>query len=117
MGDGALTISKDCSKEGEETGWLPIEVAAPTQDGSWATALAGTYPFEGENVAWVSGVAEVEGTMLSIGALSLQLPEPFEGVRRTEIGLFYLPGEPATPLLIVSESVFLRFDHWLETSG
>ena len=117
VGDGALTISKDCSKEGEESGRLPIAVAAPTEDGAWATALAGVYPFEAENVDWVTGVAEVDGTWLSIGDLSIELPEPVEGVAGSEVGLFYLSGDTATPLLIVSESVFLRFDHWLETSG
>ena len=117
IGDGSLTISKDCTKEGEESGRLPIAVVAPTEDGVWAAARAGTYPFEAENVAWIVGVAEVEDVTLRIDDLSLQLPEPVEGVSGTEIGLFYVPGESATPLLIVSESVFLRFDHWPGTSG
>ena len=117
LGDGSLTISKDCTKEGVESGRLPVSVTSAPDDGVWAKALEGVYPFELEGVAWATDVAQVEGTTLSRGDLSLELPEPTRGVHGTEIGLFYLPGEPARPLLIVSESIFLRFDQWLEAAG
>lgn len=123
VGDGDLKVSKACTKEGYEEGVLPISITAPTADGAWTQAWNGTWPFDppGEyTVSSVVGDAVVSGDVLSVGGISLTLPNvPPALVGSTlPVRLFYvtLDGQPF-PLLIVSEGLFWRYDHLLPAEG
>ena len=117
LGEGSLTISKDCTKEGEESGLLPVAVLAPTEDGDWAAALSGAYPFELEDVLAVAGTASVDGDRLIVGDSEFAFPLTWPELDGVQVQVYYAPGSPPALLLIVSESHFLRFDHLVEASG
>lgn len=118
VGEGGLTISKDCSKEGYEEATLPIRVTSGTPGSSWASALAGTYPFESpDRFALVSldGAAQVENGSLLIDEESFELPLGSGLGAQAELGpatLFYT-SENRGPILLVTESLFVRLDSFL----
>jgi len=118
IGEGYLTISKDCTKEGYEEATLSVTVLEPMAEGAWREAYEGVYPFADPTAGVVeSAIGEavfVEGTLL-IGQLAVELPyNPvgFDG-GLGRVRVFYMGASEGTviPLLMVSETFFLRFDH------
>lgn len=118
IGNGYLKISKDCTKEGYEEAILPISVLEPTEDGSWQQAYDGTYPFAdpeaGAAESAVGDGAITEGT-LTIAQLALELPDSV-GDLKGDIGwarVFYTrtSNDEIVPLLVVTDGLFLRFEH------
>jgi len=117
LGEGYLRISKDCTKEGYEEATLPITVLAPGEEGVWRQANDGTYPFDDPQLGAIeseAGPGSVEDGTLAVGGLSIELPAGAApdgdlGVAR----IFYAarPEGKMTPLLLVTETQFLRFDH------
>lgn len=123
VGDGHLKVFKTCTKEGYEEGVLPIQVTAPTSDGAWAQAKAGTYPFsppEGYTVAALSGTGTVKDGVLSVEGMSLPLPTvpPTLAGRSLPLQVYYVTrdGTPF-PLLLVGDGLFWRYDPLLKPQG
>ena len=118
VGEGYLTISKDCTKEGYEEATLPVIVLEPTEEGTWREAYEGVYPFADPTAGIVeSAIGEavfVEGTLL-IGQRAIELPLDPIGLdgELGQVRVFYMgtSEDTAVPLLMVSETFFLRFDH------
>jgi len=120
VGDGSLSISKFCSKEGYEEGILPVFVEDATENGVWATAWAGEYPYDADaEIGTVVGLAtivqsgsagawiEVDGVRADVLDASL-LPNMLPQTVR----LFYKQSaDGPIALLIVGSDVFIRFDH------
>jgi len=117
IGDGFLRISKDCSKEGYQEAVLPIAVLAPSDDGTWAQAYNGIYPFADPQIGSIestSGDGRFQDEALVLGDLLFHLPGV--SVQEGDLGavrVYYVmdsSGDPV-PLLAVSEQLFLRLDH------
>ena len=119
LGEGFLKISKDCTKEGYEEAILPVTVTADEEDGFWAQAFTGVYPFEqpnGDCIESTIGTFQVDGETLKVVDIAVQLPfvpsnlaDYSGGVR-----LFTMESEGQTiPLLLMSEDFFFRFDHFM----
>ncbi len=123
VGDGYLKVFKTCTKEGYEEGVLPIKVTAPTSDGAWAQAKAGTYPVsppEGYTVAALSGTGTVKDGVLSVGGKSIPLPTvpPTLAGGSVPLQVYYVirDGRPF-PLLLVGDGLFWRYDPLLAAQG
>jgi len=114
-GDGALRISKTCTKEGYEEKILPVAVLVPEEDAAWATAWNGEYPFdEPVNVDSVLDAVAVSDETLSVGGLTLALPAGAElpNAFPETVRVFFAAGEgEPIALLLVGEGLFVRFDH------
>ena len=114
-GDGALRISKTCTKEGYEEKILPIAVLVPEEDAAWAAAWSGEYPFdEPSGVDSVLDAVAVSDETLSVGGLTLALPAGAElpSAFPETVRVFFAAseGEPIA-LLLVGEGLFVRFEH------
>ena len=126
IGEGYLMISKTCSKNGYEEAILPIDVLGPDdEDGVWSQAMVGTYPLDEPVRATIESVAGFGAYMdriLTVGDISFELPNSgassFEG-DLGEIRLFFTVAadEEMLPLLIVSERLFVRYDHLMEVES
>jgi hypothetical protein len=122
IGSGYLKISKHCTKEGYEEAVVPITILEPASEGDWQQAYGGTYPFElpgGASVESAIGEASVTRDAIQVAGLTIELPVDPGGLEG-EMGtarVFYARStrDEITPLIIVSESYFLRFDHLWET--
>lgn len=118
LGQGALTISKTCTKEGYEEKVLPIvSVAAVGEDSPWVQAWNGTYPFETTvPVGQSHGSPFVENGMLTVGEVSIALPMDVvlpESLPDDARLYTQQIDEHRVPLLLVGESLFIRFDQVL----
>jgi hypothetical protein len=116
LGSGDLKISKFCSKEGYEEGILPIMMLEPNEDGVWATARAGEYPFTtpvGTFVTSVVGPPKAGDGWIEVGEAHFEVPEAIELPKSLpeEVRLFYESSEESGVLLLVGEGLFVRFDH------
>ncbi len=114
-GDGALRISKSCTKEGYEEQLLPIHALAPDDEAAWTAAWGGTYPFEmPEHVDSVVGRVTGEDGILEVGGATLVLPQgaslPDELPQTVRVFYAEDAGE-SVALLVVGDGLFLRFDH------
>jgi len=118
VGDGSLKISKTCTKEGYEEKILPIvTLASDSSDAIWTLAWNGTYPFE-ESGAVLNdvGTPALHDGVLTVGALSVTVPTNLQmpDILPNSVRLYALDSaEDLTPLLLVGEDVFIRFDHLL----
>lgn len=114
-GDGFLRISKTCTKEGYEEAILPITVLSPGEGAAWEAAWNGEYPFEGaDGVSSVIDRVAVDGNALSVGGLTLALPDgaTLPSALPETIRVFYANAEDQpVALLLVGEGLFVRFDH------
>lgn len=122
VGDGGLTISKDCSKEGYEEKTLPIRVAPGAEGSAWSQALGGMFPFEapsGLEVSQLDGTTSMENGWLVVGEARFELPDGAGLDVHGEIGtatLFYTVDDQV-PLLLVSENRFIRLDSFVLPQG
>jgi len=112
---------KPCTPEPVQNSLLPIETqealleALLGAEGEYAAY--GTYPFDDPQLGAIeseAGPGSVEDGTLAVGGLSIELPAGAApdgdlGVAR----IFYAarPEGKMTPLLLVTETQFLRFDH------
>jgi len=114
-GDGALRISKTCTKEGYQEKVLPITSLAPDEDAAWTMAWNGEYPFdEPTDTNSVLDSAIVNDGTMAVGGLTLALPDGAALPSRLPetVRVFYsdVTGEPIA-LLLLGEGLFVRFDH------
>jgi len=114
-GEGALRISKTCTKEGYEEKVLPITSLAPDEGAAWATAWNGEYPFDAPaNVENVLDTVAVSDGTLAVGGLTFALSDgialPSELPETVRIFYMNAASEPVA-LLLVGEGLFVRFDH------
>ncbi len=122
VGDGGVTISKDCSKEGYEEKTLPIRVAPGTEGTAWSAATIGVFPFEapdGLEISVLQETCSVEDGWLLAGTERFELPALSNVGLGRDLGpatLFYTT-EDRVPLLVVSESHFLRLDSFVSSQG
>jgi hypothetical protein len=120
-GEGYVMISKTCTKEGYEEARMPVTASVPTEDGVWAQAWSGTYPFalsEGYEVLFAVGVPVLADAVLTVDGRSMTLPEvpPMLAALTTTAAVFYTTsGDALLPLLIVGQDLFWRYDHFLGT--
>jgi len=120
VGDGWLSISRFCTKEGYEKGLLPVSVEEAPDNGTWGIAWGGVYPFETEaDVATAVGSATFvqSGTShawIEVGGIQVDIPDAslLPDMLPQRVRLFYteLTDGPVA-LLIVGDGVFIRFDH------
>jgi hypothetical protein len=116
VGDGTLKISKTCTKEGYEEKLLPIAILPAEQDdGLWATAWAGTYPFDDPSgVVSVLGAPAVQDGRLMVDGVAVILPSSVvvPEVLPATVRLFTTQFDGETiALLLVGDGLFLRLDH------
>ncbi|MBN1859071.1 hypothetical protein JW848_07700 [Candidatus Bipolaricaulota bacterium] len=118
IGEGYLKISKDCTKEGYEEAVLAIRVLDPPEGGVWQLANEGIYPStdpDAETPESIVGDGIVVDGTLMIERFAIELPLNSLGLDGDlgRVRVFYTETSEgdAIPLLIVSETSFLRFDH------
>ncbi|MEW5826513.1 MAG: hypothetical protein AB1778_06730 [Candidatus Bipolaricaulota bacterium] len=118
-GEGYVMVSKTCSKEGYEEARMPVTILPATDDGAWAQAWGGTYPFSvpstGDVLHRVGAPAYSDG-VLTVGGHTLTLSDVPSGLEQesSPVVVFYLvDGDAMSPLLIVGPSWFWRYDHLL----
>jgi len=122
VGDGHLTISKDCSKEGYDEKALPIRVTPGADGSAWFQAMSGMFPFEAPNGLDVSMLEEevrVESGWLLFGEEQFELPAGSDLGVSGDLGtatVFYSV-EDWVPLLVVSEDRFIRLDPFVLPEG
>lgn len=118
LGDGSLTISKTCIKDGYEEKVLPILTqSAEAADAVWMLAWNGTYPFEATgDILSVVGTPVLADDVLTVGSVSVVLPVDVELPQSlpNSVRLFTLQTSGGvSALLLVGEGFFVRFDHLL----
>ena len=117
IGQGSLTISKTCSKEGYEEKVLPISTSAATDDSLWTQAWNGTYPFEATGIVdQAVGLPTVQDGTLLVGSETIALPAGAvlpETLPETARLYTQMINEQRVPLLLVGEGIFIRFDQFL----
>jgi hypothetical protein len=116
MGDGTLKISKTCTKEGYEEKLLPItSLPAEQEDGLWAAAWAGAYPFDAPgDVASVLGAPVVQDGRLMVDGVAVTLPPSVTvpEVLPATVRLFTTVSSGETvAILLVGAGLFFRLDH------
>lgn len=118
VGDGAVRISKTCTKEGYEEKVLPIAAQpAEAAEAVWVQAWNGTYPFEvSGDITSAVGAPVIEDRTLTVDGLTVTLAE---GIVLPEslpdsVRLYALRTDNAiSALLLVGDGLLIRFDHLL----
>jgi len=116
VGEGRLTISKTCSKEGLEQGDLPILITEPDDDGVWAEAMGGAYPWdppeEGIEIRAVQGVPRVIEQQLYIEDIAVDLGTVSDRLLAYDAPVWVYASSdlPGRTLLIVGDGFFYRYD-------
>lgn len=115
-GEGALVISKTCSKSGYEEGVLPVRVTPATGDGNWMAASSGVYPFDveaGFALEAVTGLLAWRDGEVTLGNLTFPVPRNVSpSTAHAEEGTLFLAVADGVrrPLLAVGPSLFVRLD-------